>query len=136
MLVVGTAAAHAQQQAATPRGEVPAGEQMLGSITIPRNVMADGKPLARGTYQVRLTANSPAPASGASTNLERWVEFLQKGQVAGREIASIATKDDGTLLKAGANSAKVELLKDNAYARAWINRGGLSYLIYLPLATP
>src|SRR5262245_17987276 len=37
-----------------PQGQVPAGDSALGSVRIPRAVMADGKPLAAGTYQVRL----------------------------------------------------------------------------------
>lgn len=143
MLVVGTAAAQTQRQGAAPAGEVPTGEMALGSVTIPRAVTADGKPLARGTYQVRLTAQAAEPAApGATPGLERWVEFVQGGQVKGREVVSIVpaaeVKDlmpgpDGG--RAANNSAKVELLKGNDYLRVWINRRGVNYLIHLPAST-
>lgn len=140
-LVVGTAAAQTQRQgAAQAAGEVPTGEMALGSVTIPRAVTADGKPLPRGTYQVRLTAQAATPeAKGATPGLERWVEFVQGGQVRGREVVSIVpasemkdlmTGPDGG--RAANNSAKVELLKGNDYLRVWINRRGVNYLIHLP----
>src|SRR4029453_1356940 len=66
----------------------PAGETTLGDVKIPRSVKADGKPLAAGTYQVRLTAQTPTPPAAGIT-MERWVEFLQGGQVKGREVVSI-----------------------------------------------
>ena len=144
MLVVATAAAQTQRQgSAQPAGEVPTGEMALGSVTIPRAVKADGKPLARGTYQVRLTAqNAQTPAPGASPNLERWVEFLQGGQVKGREVVSIVPAAEVKDLMPGPdkeravnNSARVELLKGNEYLRVWINRRGVNYLIHLPAAS-
>ena len=33
----------------------------LGSVTLNKKVMADGQPLAPGTYQVRLTGDIPKP---------------------------------------------------------------------------
>ncbi len=66
----------------------PAAETSLGEVKLPRQVKADGKPLAAGTYQVRLTAEMPSPAAAGIT-MERWVEFLQGGQVKGREVVSI-----------------------------------------------
>ena len=71
--------------------------------------------------------------------MERWVEFLQGGKVAGREVVSIVPaaemKDlmpgpDGG--RAANNSARVEMLKGNDYVRVWINRGGVNYLIHMP----
>lgn len=135
VMLVGSAAAQTQTT-----GEVPAGEVALGSVTLPRAVTADGKPLAKGTYTVRLTAqNATAPAPGASPNLERWVEFVQGGQVKGREVVSIVPAGEVKDLmpgpeggKAVMNAAKVELLKGNDYLRVWINRRGVNYLIHLP----
>ena len=52
--------------------------------------MADGKALPAGTYQVRVTADEAKPeAVGTTEPLERWVEFVQGGQVKGREVVSI-----------------------------------------------
>jgi hypothetical protein len=142
MLAVGTGTADTQQNAPAAGG-APAGEMSLGSVNIPRDVTADGKPLARGTYQVRLTASAPTPARGAAPDRERWVEFLQKGQVKGREIASIVPASELKSLMPGPdstrvpnNSSRVELLRGNAFVRVWINRGGVNYLIHLPTGTP
>jgi hypothetical protein len=135
VMLVGSAAAQTQTA-----GEVPTGEVALGAVSIPRAVTADGKPLAKGTYQVRLTAqNATAPAPGASPNLERWVEFTQGGQVKGREVVSIVPAGEVKDLMPGpdegrkvTNSSKVELLKGNDYLRVWINRRGVNYLIHMP----
>lgn len=127
-------AAYAQQ------GQAPTGETALGSVRLTRNVMADGKPLKAGTYQVRLTAQQPAPAVPGQT-MERWVEFLQGGKVAGREVVSIVPASEMKDLmpgpdggRAANNSARVEMLKGNEYVRVWINRGGMNYLIHMPPA--
>ncbi len=115
----------------------PAGETVLGQVKIPRNVKADGKPLSAGTYQVRLTTQMPSPAAPGTT-MERWVEFVQGGQVKGREVVSIipaaemndvnnpATKN----VKPGA--PLVQMLRGDEYLRVWINTGGSTYLIHLP----
>lgn len=111
----------------------------LGIVKVTRQVMADGKPLAAGSYTVRLTADeAKPPAPGQTPNLERWVEFVQGGQVKGREVVTIVPDSDiaqvakGARPKAGA--ARVEMLKGDDYLRVWINRGGNNYLIHLPPA--
>ncbi len=139
VMLVGSAAAQTQ----TAAGEVPTGEMVLGSVTIPRAVTADGKPLPRGTYQVRLTPQTAtAPAPGATQALERLVEFLQGGQVRGREVVSVVPAGEVKDLMPGPdggkpvmNGSKVELLKGNDYMRVWINRKGVNYLIHLPVAS-
>jgi hypothetical protein len=128
-------------QGQTPAsGTVPTGETALGSVTIPRAVRADGKPLAAGTYQVRLTAQTAQPpAPGLDPALERWVEFLSGGKVVGREVVSIVPAGDVSQLQPGPDlpgrqpsGARVDMLKGNEYLRVWINRGGVNYLIHLP----
>lgn len=120
------------------QADVPGGEAALGSVRIGRRVMADGKPLAAGTYQVRLTAQTAQPsARGASASLERWVEFVQGGQVKGREVVSIVPRDEikqvAKTNPPASGSARVELLKGNEYLRVWINQSGVHYLIHLPV---
>ena len=114
----------------------PAAGTALGSVTLPRRVIADGKPLAAGTYQVRLTGDEAKPAAGQSPNAERYVEFLRGGQVVGREVASIVPAADIASIakggKPGTGGARVEMLKGDDYLRVWINRGGHNYLIHLP----
>src|SRR5262249_18169810 len=78
------------QPPTAPPANAPTGEMQLGSVHIAKAVKADGKPLPAGTYQVRLTAQNASPeAKGESASLERWVEFVQGGQVKGREVVTI-----------------------------------------------
>ena len=137
VLLVGslTASVAAQQ------GQPPTGETALGSVRLTRSVMADGKPLKAGTYQVRLTSQEASPVV-PGIKMERWVEFLQGGKVAGREVVSIVPAAElkdlmpgpDNLPRAGAGSSRVEMLKGNEYVRVWINRGGVHYLIHMPPA--
>ncbi len=124
----------------TPQGQVPTGEATLGSVRLPRSVMADGKALKAGTYQVRLTAQAAAPAVPGQT-MERWVEFVQGGKVAGREVVSIIPAAEAKDLQPGPDApastrtgTRVEMLKGNEYLRVWINRAGVGYLIHMPPA--
>ena len=130
-----TAAISAQQ------GQPPTGETALGSVRLTRSVMADGKPLKAGTYQVRLTSQDAQPTV-PGIKMERWVEFVQGGKVAGREVVSIVPQAElkdlmpgpDSLPRAGSGGARVEMLKGNEYVRVWINRGGVHYLIHMPPA--
>lgn len=112
--------------------------QLLGSVSISRAVRADGKPLPAGTYQVRITAEEARPAAAGQTpNLERWAEFVQKGQVRGREVVTVVPASDIKGIAEGTpppnGGSKVELLKGGDYLRVWLNRGGQHYLIHLPV---
>ena len=125
--------------AAAQQGQVPTTETALGSVRIPRSVKADGKDLKAGTYQVRLTAQDATPAV-PGIKMERWVEFVQGGKVAGREVVSIVPAAELKDLMPGPDSgkapagSKVEMLKGNEYMRVWINRAGVSYLIHFPVS--
>ena len=126
--------------AAAQQGTVPTAETALGSVHIPRSVKADGKDLKAGTYAVRLTAQEASP-SVPGQKMERWVEFMQGGKVAGREVVSIVPAGEMKDLMPGPDSgkapgsgAKVEMLKGNDYLRVWIARNGVNYLIHLPAA--
>ena len=144
----GPGGAWAQQQGAghtapkaqpntAPDPTVPAGELALGTVTLGKAVKADGKPLAAGTYQVRLTAQQATPdAKGQTEAAERWVEFVRGGKVLGREVVTIVPQAEIALVQKDSpparNGAKVETLKGGDYVRVWINRGGNYYLIHLP----
>ena len=116
----------------------PAGGTVLGSVTLTKKVLADGQPLAAGTYQVRLSADQPKPVVGQSPDAERYVEFVRAGKVVGREVATVISNTDMATMakyrKPTANSSKVETLKGADYLRVWINRSGTNYLIHLPPA--
>jgi len=123
----------------------PAGELVLGTVHFPKAMTADGKPLPAGTYQVKLTAQESKPdAKGQSENLERWVEFLQKGAVKGREVVTIVPQAEVKNVVKDAppkpgGMPKVQTLRGNEYVRVWFNKAGNHYLIYFPTggsATP
>ncbi len=116
--------------------QAPPGETELGSVQIPRRALADGQELSAGTYQVRLTSQRATPeAVGQGPDSERWVEFLQGGEVKGREVASVVAQSDipdvAESSAPGRGSSRVEMLKENEYLRVWINSEGIHYLIHL-----
>jgi len=122
-----------------PTPDAPTAAMTLATVRIPKEVKADGKPLPAGTYQVRLTTDEAKPdAVGTSGKLERWVEFVQKGAVKGREVVSIVPQSEIKLVEKDApppaNGSKVQMLKGNDYLRVWINKGGNHYLVHLPAA--
>jgi hypothetical protein len=131
----GTHTAPKAQPNTTGEAAAP-GPMALGSVHIPAGVKADGKDLPAGTYQVRLTADEAKPdAKGSDEKLERWVEFVKAGKVAGREVVSIVPSGEKQLVQKDtpppANGAKVEALKGGDYVRVWINKGGNYYLVHL-----
>jgi len=127
-----------QQPTTDQAPTVPTGDLVLGTVHLTKATTADGKPLAAGVYQVKLTAQEAKPdAKGASENTERWVEFLQKGSVKGREVVSIVPQNEvKNVVKdtppAANGTPKVQTLKGNDYMRVWFNKGGNHYLIYFP----
>ena len=116
----------------------PAAGASLGTVTLNRRVMADGKPLAPGTYQVRLTGETPKPGLGQSPDGERYIEFVRGGKVVAREVATVVPASEIAQIAKGARppagGARVELLKGDDYVRVWINRGGANYIINMPTA--
>lgn len=126
------------------KAQVPASETVLGTVSIPRAVTADGKPLPAGTYTLRLTAETASsPAPGTEPSLTRWAEFVRGGKVVGRELVSIVPADEvkdtmpGPDMpgKGGRSGARVEMLKGGEFLRIWVTRNGNNYLIHLPPAT-
>jgi len=93
----------------------------------------DGKPLAAGSYTLRLTGEQATPVVGQTP--DHWVEFVQGGQVRGRELASTIAADAIREIAEGTPPAsgrpRVELLKGDDYLRIWVNRSGTHYLIHL-----
>jgi hypothetical protein len=140
--LVGTVAAallSVTAAAQTPQGQVPAAETSLGSVRIPRAVMANGQPLPAGTYQVRLTAEAPQPTVPGIA-MDRWAEFVQGGKVVGREVVSIVPAAEVSQMhsrdrggpRPASGASRVEMLKGDEFLRVWINRGGVNYLIHMP----
>lgn len=121
--------------------KIPTGQVWLGTVRIPRRVLADGKALPAGRYRVRLTGEFAAKdVVGQTEELERWVEFVQGNDVKGRAMAPVVPSSS---LKEVAESApprpgrvKVQSLKpEDQYVRLWFNHGGDQILVYLPYAS-
>jgi hypothetical protein len=113
-----------------------AGAQSLGTVRLAQAVQADGKPLAAGTYTVRLTGENGTPVVGQAPTSERWVEFVQGGQVRGRELASVVSSADIVAINENksppaAGTARVHSLRGGEYLRVWVNSGGTHYLVHL-----
>jgi hypothetical protein len=108
----------------------------LGSVTIGKKVMADGKPLAPGTYQIRLTGEDAKPGVGQAPDAEKYVEFVKGGKVVAKEVATVISAEDMAKIaksrRPAAGTAKVETLKGNDYVRVWVNKAGTNYLVNLP----
>jgi hypothetical protein len=132
LAAVGTPAAHVSAQAMDK-------EMALGTVHLAKAVMADGKALPPGTYQLRLTMDHPEPAVGESPDSEQYVEFVKGGKVVAREVATVVSKADIDAIAKGekppaSGTAKVEMLKGNEYIRVWVNKGGTNYLLHLPVS--
>jgi hypothetical protein len=128
-----------QQPPQATEATAPTGDVTLGSIRLPRAVTADGKPLAAGTYTVRLTTREAGPnAIGATEPLERWAEFVQGGTVKGSEVVTIVPQPEGKMVVKDAappaGGSRVQMLRGNDFVRVWFNKGGNHYLIHLPVA--
>ena len=115
------------------------GGATLGSVRIPKGVSANGQPLPAGTYTVRLGSESGVPGkAGQTAELSKWCEFVQGGEVKGKELCTVLSASEvGAVVKdapPASGASKVQMLKGNDYLRVWINRGGTHYLMHLPAA--
>jgi len=111
---------------------------VLATVQIPRDVLADGRPLAAGTYELRLTGEHPAPMVGQSPDAEAFVEIVADGGVVAREVAEVL--HDTTLPGEGASSqpvptgVRVDLLNGGEFVRVSVKReDGTRYLIHFPV---
>ena len=134
LLTVGVAVTGAQTKGATKATAT------LGTVKIARNVLADGKPLAAGSYTLRVSDEMPAPVVGQAADEARWVEFLQGTTVKGREMATVLSKDELKQMAKKDSSpvpsdVRVEMLKgEDQIMRVWFNHAGVQYLIHLTVA--
>jgi hypothetical protein len=110
----------------------------FSNVRLPQPVLADGKPLAAGTYDVRIAAERPKPAVGQSPTAACWVEFVKGGAIAGKEVASVIPAEEiGAVAKGPApqpNAVSVDVLKGGEYLRVWMNGGGTHFIVNMPLA--
>jgi hypothetical protein len=123
-------------QTAPASVDVPAGQVALGSVELPRRVMANGEALASGTYEVHVTGDSATPdAPGQLQVLERWVEFRQGDEIRGREVVSIVPQSEiqnvAKTAPPASGTSRVELLRGDDYLRVWSNQNNTHYIIHL-----
>lgn len=127
-MVAATALLAAQLHAQTPA-------TLASSVRIPQGVSANGQPLPAGTYTVRVSSESVRPVVGQGPDSARWVEFVQNGQVRGKELASVvapdAVKEVAKRTPPTAGQGVVHVLRGSEYVRVWVNHGGSQYLVHL-----
>lgn len=111
-------------------------QAVLGTVRLPRAVVADGRLLPAGTYTVRLSPDPVTPVLGQGGS-ERWVEFVQRGEVKGKELASVVAPADvkvvAKMAPPRAGSSQVQMLRGADYIRVWLNSAGTHYLVHLSL---
>ena len=109
----------------------------LGTVKLTQAAMADGKALPAGTYTLRVSSDPVNPVLGQGPDAAKWVEFVQGGQVKGRELATIVAPADVKAVAKRtppeAGKTLVSALSDN-YLRIWVNDKGSQYLIHLTRA--
>lgn len=120
---------------ATISAQAPAA---LATVRIPQGVTANGQPLPAGSYSVRVSSESVTPVVGQGADAAKWVEFVQNGQVRGKELASVVAPAD---VKAVAKRTPpvegrglVHVLRGAEYVRVWVNHDGAQYLVHLSVA--
>ena len=136
-MALGGSRAAAQTATVAPPSACGPERAPLGGIRLPQDVLADGKQLSAGTYQVCLTNDRLTPAVGQSPTAECWVDFVRNGTFAGREVATVIPSEEIEHVAKGPgpkpNDSRVDVLKGGDYVRAWINRRGTHYIINMPL---
>jgi len=107
----------------------------LGTANLSRAVMADGQSLPAGTYTLQLSSAEVDSVVGVPDGSEQWVEFVQGGEVRGRELASrVEAADVSEIAETNPPSpgtVRVEWLRGGEYLRVWTNHAGTHYLLHL-----
>lgn len=110
---------------------------VLGTVRITQPVMAEGKLVQPGTYEIRLTGEHLPPMPGQSEDAGQRVEFVAGGTVVAGEVATVMAPESGAVGTSGsaaARATRVELLKGGDFLRVSMYRDGARYLIHLPVA--
>ena len=67
---------------------------VLGSVTLTRKVLADGQPLAPGTYQVRLSSEQVKRSWACRPRANATSSSFALVKVVGREVATVISNSD------------------------------------------
>jgi hypothetical protein len=107
---------------------------VLGTVRIAQPVLADGKPLAPGTYELRDAGEHPEPLPGQSEDAMTWIEFVAGGTVVARSAAEVMPGEPVAVGTSGrASQPVVQLLRGGDFLRVSTYRDGERYLIHLPV---
>ena len=107
----------------------------LGTVRITQPVMAGGKMLQPGTYEIRDTGDHATPLPGQSPEAQTYVEFVANGMVMARDIAEVMPGQAVPVGTSGTSARpRVDLLKGGDFMRVSATHGGERYLIHLPVA--
>jgi hypothetical protein len=107
------------------------------TVRLTQPVLASGKPLAPGTYELVVTDERPPAPSGEPNESQRWVEFVANGQVVAREIAEVFPASErpvGTSSASGAPRAVVQRLRTDNILRVSVSTPDARYLVHMPLS--
>jgi hypothetical protein len=114
------------------------GETLANSVRIPQGVVANGQPLPAGTYTLRVSSEPVTPVVGQGPDSARWVEFVQNGQVRGKELATVVAPADVKVVAKRTPPAQgvglVHVLRGSEFVRVWVNHGGSQYLVHLTVS--
>jgi hypothetical protein len=115
-----------------------AAPETLATVRLPQGVTANGQPLPAGTYSVRVSSEAVTPVVGQGPEAARWVEFVQNGQVRGKELASVVAPADVKAVAKRTPPAEgrglVHVLRGAEYVRVWVNHDGAQYLVHLSVS--
>ena len=114
----------------------PGAAHQMAKVRITDRVLADGKPLTPGTYEVIITDERPALENGTPSENQRWVELVHDGQVVAREIAEVFPAAERPVGTSGTGSlaAAVQRLQGDEFVRIAVTAGGARFLVHLPMA--
>ena len=109
---------------------------VLGTVTITQPVLAGGKTLQPGTYEVRDTGEHVKPLPGQSEDAQTYVEFVANGALVARDVAELMTGQPLAVGTSGgaATRLRFERLRGDDFTRISTYRGSERYLIHLPVA--
>jgi hypothetical protein len=104
-------------------------------VVLDEPVMAEGKLLPAGMYELRILEERPVTTAGDPSNTQRIVEFAQHGIVVAREVAEVFPNSQ-TGVAAAPTKARVQRLREDDFVRVSVIQNDSRFLIYLSTAPP
>jgi len=137
-LLLSCAIVAAPATSAVAHHTTPGKAHRMTEVHITDGVMAEGKALPPGRYELIVTDERPATESGTPADNQRWVEFVQNRQVVARELAEVFPAAERPVGTAGGSGVKavVQRLRGDEFVRIAVTDGDARYLIHLPVGQP